>query len=53
MDFLPFIPGDESEDTRPLARFLPPVAGGVSAAFLDRHAITGEWVLDQIGRAHV
>ncbi len=51
MDFLPFLPGDESEDSRPLARFLPPVAGGVSTAFLSRHAIAGEWVLDPFGAA--
>ncbi|MBI4731736.1 MAG: hypothetical protein HY781_06355 [Chloroflexi bacterium] len=51
MDSFAFLPGDETGDSRPLARFLPPIPGGVGAAFLTRHAVSGEWVLDPFGAA--
>src|SRR5512136_674641 len=54
MDNFAYIPGDELEKSAPLARFLPPVAEGVAAAFLTQHSgLTGfergAWILDPFG----
>jgi hypothetical protein len=46
---LSFIPGDEPGRLEPLARYLPPVTEGVSAAFLAEHARPAAWVLDPFG----
>jgi hypothetical protein len=51
MDTFPYLPGDESGDSQPLARFLPPVPAGVGVAFLSRHSVSSEWVLDPFGAA--
>jgi hypothetical protein len=51
MDSLPFFPGEEHADLRPLARFMPVVPAGVAAAFLARHDSGAGWVLDPFGAA--
>ena len=51
MDGFAYLPGVESKDTGPLARYLPPVPDGVAGAFLSLHAAPGTWVLDPFGAA--
>jgi hypothetical protein len=54
MDGFIYIPGDESEKTAPLARYLPPIPEGVAATFLKQHLGANgveqhAWVLDPFG----
>jgi hypothetical protein len=51
MDSFPYIPGDDPGDSRPLARYLPPVPIGVASSFLAQHTGLSSWVLDPFGAA--
>ena len=51
MDGFAYLPGEESKDSGPLRRYLPPVPEGVATAFLSAHAASGTWVLDPFGAA--
>ena len=48
---LAFIPGYPPSPQRLLARFLPPLAEGVAAHYLERHTAPGELVLDPFGQS--
>ena len=49
MDGLVYLPGVGSQEPGPLSRYLPVVADGIAAAYLDRNAKMGGWVLDPFG----
>ncbi len=46
-----FITGTNPDPGGPLSRYLPPVPGGVFAAWLTDHVPPGSWVLDPFGAA--
>jgi hypothetical protein len=48
---LAFYPGFASDTPRLLGRFLPPVAEGMAAHFIQRHTRPGDLVLDPFGQA--
>jgi len=51
MEGFVYLPGDEPANPGPLARYLPPIPGGVPAAFVKQHVAGGAWVLDPFGAA--
>lgn len=50
-DPLPFIPGYSPEPNRLLARFLPPLAEGVTLRYLERYSRPGDIILDPFGQS--
>ncbi len=48
---LPFLPGLPSDSPSPLARFLPPLAEGIAAGYVELTTRPGEWVLDPFGQS--
>jgi hypothetical protein len=50
-DSLPFLPGYPPEPNRLLARFLPPLAEGVTLRYLERYSRPGDLVFDPFGQS--
>lgn len=47
--FSTFIPGRPAAHTEPLARYLPPIPGGMVSSWLQLHIPAGAWILDPFG----
>jgi len=46
---IPYIPGRQAKGSKPLARYLPPLAEGIAELWLQSNLPKGSWVIDPFG----